>query len=219
MLLLLLLLLTLDHWTKIDSTAAAAAQLLLTSALHTLYRCFSFRLVIRQSFFVCCYLFLLSFHQDNPTEETFFQPHINTDTHTHSGTLCSSFADCFDCCCCCCTRIRVSSVHTPFGTCALLLLLPPHFTSSRTTFSSGHSTSRLAPAAARRRPDRCPFRMFHKTFPPRTHNNHHHRSSSTGEIDFWPGTLFRHSVSRSTVCSSPDEVSSPPLHHFSGSAC
>lgn len=142
------MLLTLDHWTKIDSTAAlpsaAAARLFhssffssllqLPSLLHTHFfiNTFSFRLLIRESFF-----------------------------HFHSPGY--SLLQ----------QITCPTVHTPFGTCVLsrlLLFLLHHWLLLSPCLSNGQSTIRLAPpAAAARRPDRFPCRMFHET--------------STGEID------------------------------------
>lgn len=137
------MLLTLDHWTKIDSTAAAAFQLFLFYPLfhsfpHSLYQfAFTFaHFFIRQS--------LLPFKTPSSltlslgTQHSFW--HLCTllfllhhTTTTTTSTVTSS------CCCCCSFSLGLSS---------------------------GQSTIRLAPpaAAARRRPDRFPCRMFHETF-------------------------------------------------------
>lgn len=138
------MLLTLDHWTKIDSTAAAAAafQLFLFypffhSIPHSLYQ------------FAFTYFF----------------------TFLHSPIIASLLKLLL-------VPLALSpgyTAHSFWHLCTLLFLLLHHTTTTSTVtsscpfslgLSSGQSTIRLAPpaAAARRRPDRFPCRMFHETF-------------------------------------------------------
>lgn len=137
------MLLTLDHWTKIDSTAAAAAaafQLFLFYPLfhsipHSLYQ-FAFTFLHISSFANHCSPLKLLLVPLSPYRYT---------------------------------------AHSFWHLCTLLFLLLLHHTTTSTVnsscsfslgLSSGQSTIRLAPpaAAARRRPDRFPCRMFHETF-------------------------------------------------------
>lgn len=137
------MLLTLDHWTKIDSTAAAAAfQLFLFYPLfhsipHSLYQfAFTYFFTFLHSPIIASLLKLL------------LVPFALSPGYT---------------------------AHSFWHLCTLLFLLLHHTTTTSTVtsscsfslgLSSGQSTIRLAPpaAAARRRPDRFPCRMFHETF-------------------------------------------------------
>lgn len=139
------MLLTLDHWTKIDSTAAAAAaafQLFLFYPLfhtipHSLYQfAFTYFFTLLHSPIIASLLKLL------------LVPLALSPGYT---------------------------AHSFWHLCTLLFLLLHHTTTTSTVtsscsfslgLSSGQSTIRLAPpaAAARRRPDRFPCRMFHETF-------------------------------------------------------
>lgn len=95
-------------------------------------------------------------HQDNPTENNLLLLHV---TFTQIVFLCFHFGT------------------APHGS-SPLSAAPRHL-------SSGQSTIRLAPAAARR-PDRSPCRMFHGPLARR-----HAQVKSTCTSDYFGGTLFR----------------------------